>query len=103
MDFSTCPLPHEYYFAIHMLLTLTQVLKMKPDPKKLINEAMQLEPASRALVAETLLESLDIGADFALSEEWEAEIRRRCETIDKGAIDLVQGHHVLDNLRRKYD
>jgi len=76
---------------------------MKPDPKKLINEAMQLEPASRALVAETLLESLDIGADFEVTEEWQAEIRRRCEAIDKGAIDLVQGDQVLDNLRRKHD
>ncbi len=76
---------------------------MKPDPKKLIKEAMQLEPASRALVAETLLESLDIGADFELSEEWQAEIRRRCEAIDEGMIDLVQGDQVLDNLRRNYD
>ena len=76
---------------------------MKPDPKKLINEAMQLEPASRALVAETLLESLDLGADVEISEEWAEEIKRRCEAIDEGAIELVQGDQVLDKFRRKYD
>lgn len=76
---------------------------MKPDPKRLIHEAMQLEPASRALVAETLLESLDVGADVEISEEWGEEIRRRCEAIDQGTIDLVQGDQVLDKLRHKYD
>jgi hypothetical protein len=76
---------------------------MKPDPKKLIHEAMQLEPASRALVAETLLESLDLGADVKISKEWREEIRHRCEAIDEGAIDLVKGDQVLDKFRRKYD
>mgnify|MGYP002062913321 CR=1 FL=1 len=76
---------------------------MKPDPKKLIHEAMQLEPASRALVAETLLESLDVGADVEISDEWREEIRRRCEAIDQGTIDLVQGDQVLNKLRHKYD
>jgi putative addiction module component (TIGR02574 family) len=76
---------------------------MKPDPKRLIHEAMQLEPASRALVAETLLESLDVGADVEISDEWREEIRRRCEAIDQGTIDLVQGDQVLDKLRHKYD
>jgi len=76
---------------------------MKPDPKKRIHEAMQLESSSRALVAETLLESLDLGADVEISKEGREEIRRRCEAIDEGAIDLVQGDHVLDKFRRKYD
>ena len=76
---------------------------MTPDPKKLIHEAMQLEPESRALVAETLLESLDLGADAETSKEWREEIRRRCEAIDEGAIDLLQGDLVLDKFRRKYD
>jgi putative addiction module component (TIGR02574 family) len=76
---------------------------MKPDPKRLIHEAMQLEPASRALVAETLLESLDVGADVEISDEWREEIRRRCEAIDQGTIDLVQGDQVLNKLRHKYD
>ena len=49
----------------------------KPDPKKILDEAMQLEPTTRAFIAETLLESLDLDQDFAVSPEWLEEIRRR--------------------------
>lgn len=81
----------------------TQVRSMKPDPRKLIDEAMLLEPKSRALVAEALLESLDLGANVEISAEWKEEVRRRCDAIDKGNIELVQGNHVLAELRRRYD
>jgi hypothetical protein len=76
---------------------------MKPDPKKLIDEAMQLEPASRALVAEALLESLDLEPDVEVSEEWREEIRRRCAAIDQGAVALAHGEQVIADLRAKYD
>jgi putative addiction module component (TIGR02574 family) len=76
---------------------------MKPDPKKLIDEAMQLEPASRALVAEALLESLDLEPDVQVSEAWREEIRRRCAAIDQGAVSLAQGEQVIADLRAKYD
>ena len=76
---------------------------MKPDPKKLIDEAMQLEPASRALVAEALLESLDLEPDVEVSEKWREEIRRRCNAIDQGAVALAQGEQVFADLRAKYD
>ena len=79
-----------------------QVDNVKPDLEKVLDEAMQLEPGSRALIAEALLESLDLGADVDVSEEWREEIRRRCEAIDQGAIDLVPGNQVLADLRRRY-
>jgi hypothetical protein len=56
----------------------------KPDPRKILDEAMRLEPDARALVAETLLESLDHDQDFVVSQEWMEEIRRRCDEIDSG-------------------
>lgn len=54
----------------------------KPDPKKILDEAMQLDPSVRAFVAETLLESLDLDLDFTVSPEWLEEIRRRCAKFD---------------------
>ncbi len=75
---------------------------MKPNPQKIIEDAMQLEPTTRAFVAESLLESLDFEEDFSLSEEWNQEIRRRCEEIDSGKAVLVEGETVLANLRKKY-
>ena len=74
----------------------------KPDPKKILDEAMQLEPSVRAFVAETLLESLDLDQDFAVSQEWLEEIRRRRADIDNGKATLLDGAMVLNELRGKY-
>ena len=74
----------------------------KPDPKKLLDEAMQLDPTTRAFVAETLLESLDLDEDFTVSPEWREEIRRRCEDIDSGKVQLLDNDMVLNELRGKY-
>lgn len=77
-------------------------MSTKPDPKKILDEAMQLEPNARAFVAETLLESLDLDQDFAVSPEWLEEIRRRCAEIDSGNATLLDGTMVLNELRGKY-
>ena len=74
----------------------------KPDPKKILDEAMQLEPTARALIAESLLESLDLGDDVAVSKEWLEEIQRRCSEIDSGKTTLVDGALVINELREKY-
>lgn len=74
----------------------------KPDPKKILDEAMQLEPTARAFVAETLLESLDLDQDFAVSQEWLEEIQRRCAEIDSGKATLLDSAMVLNELRGKY-
>lgn len=74
----------------------------KPDPEKILDEAMRLEPGARAFVAETLLESLDLDQDFAISPEWLEEIRRRCADIDNGKAQLLDGATVINELRAKY-
>ena len=51
---------------------------MKADAKNILEEAMHLEPSTRAFIAETLLESLDFEEDFELSPAWRDEIERRC-------------------------
>ncbi len=74
----------------------------KPDPKKILDEAMQLEPATRAFVAETLLESLDLDQDFPVSPEWLEEIRQRCADLDSGRTELIENASVINELREKY-
>jgi hypothetical protein len=74
----------------------------KPDPKKILDEAMQLEPNTRAFIAETLLESLDNDPDFPVSPEWLEEIQRRCVEIDSGETTLLDGTLVINELREKY-
>jgi len=75
---------------------------MKTDPQRIIDDAMQLDPSARALIAETLLESLDVGPDFEVSQAWLAEVRRRCAEIESGAVTLIPGDHALGELRTKY-
>lgn len=77
-------------------------MSAKPDPKKILNEAMQLEPTARAFIAEMLLESLDLDQDFAVSPEWLEEIRRRCADIDSGKTELLDSAMVINELRTKY-
>lgn len=75
---------------------------MKANTQQIIDDAMQLDSNARALIAETLLESLDIGADFEVSEQWRREIARRCAEIDSGAVAIISGERALADLRAKY-
>lgn len=75
---------------------------MNPDPKKILGDALKLAPETRAYVAERLLESLDFEEDFAISDEWMEEVRRRCDEIDSGAAALEEGESVIAELREKY-
>jgi putative addiction module component (TIGR02574 family) len=74
----------------------------KPDPKKILDDALQLEPKTRAFIAETLLDSLDLEQDFPVSPEWLAEIHRRCADIDSGKSAVLDGAMVINELRAKY-
>ena len=75
---------------------------MKADAKKILEEAMHLEPSTRALIAETLLESLDFEEDFEISPAWRDEIERRCEQIDRGEVELIDSDTVMAELRKKH-
>ena len=75
---------------------------MKANAKKVLEEAMQLEPGSRAMIAETLLESLDFEEDFEVSQAWREEIQRRCEQIDRGEVELIDSDTVMAELRKKH-
>jgi hypothetical protein len=55
---------------------------MKANAKKILEEAMQLEPGTRAMIAETLLESLDFEEDFEISQAWRAD-RSRGSRVDR--------------------
>jgi putative addiction module component (TIGR02574 family) len=74
---------------------------MPADIRKLLDEVLKLDASARALVAETLLASLDADDEVELSDEWRDEIRRRCDEIDNGAVTPVEGGVVLAELRAK--
>ena len=62
---------------------------MTPEASQILDDALGLPQQARAFLAERLLESLDIEADFGISDAWRAEISRRCAEIDDGSVKLI--------------
>jgi len=63
---------------------------------KIVSEALELPPALRAFIAEKLIESLVADSEETLSPEWKAEIRKRCEEIDRSAAPLRESEAVFE-------
>ena len=63
--------------------------------EKIIAEALKLPTTLRALVAERLIESLDLEESGEVTPEWRDEIIRRCREIDEKIVDLIPAETVL--------
>lgn len=59
---------------------------MKPDPAKLLNEALKLSPEERAALAASLLESLEESVDEDVEAAWATEIAKRVRELDSGEV-----------------
>ena len=75
---------------------------MAHKTKEILDEALSLPANSRAYVAEVLLESLDFGEDFPISDAWRAEIETRCREIDSGEIELIPGEQAMNTFRARF-
>lgn len=73
-----------------MSLTLDQITE----------EAMKLSPDSKALLADKLVESLDLEEPDAIQRIWSAEAIRRRDEIRSGRVATVAGEKVLEEVRR---
>lgn len=62
---------------------------MKPNYKKVVEEALRLPMAARAALAGYLIESLDDAVDEDAELEWDKEIARRIADLDKGKVKTV--------------
>ncbi len=63
-------------------------------------EALQLSAAERARLVERLIASLDI--DPEVEEAWAAEVERRNEEVESGAVALVSGPEALARLKAEF-
>lgn len=68
--------------------------------EQLANEAMQLPPASRAELAEKLVESLDFAESDKIQKQWIEEAIRRRDEIRSGRVKPIPGEEVLAEVRR---
>jgi putative addiction module component (TIGR02574 family) len=74
---------------------ITESCCMSPETENVIRRALQLPREARALIAEKLLESLDLEEPFEVSDAWKEEIARRCRELDDGTAELIPGDDVL--------
>jgi putative addiction module component (TIGR02574 family) len=62
---------------------------MKPNQRKILEEALRLPIEARAALAGYLIESLDDSVDEDAEAVWGKEIARRIDELDKGTVKTV--------------
>ena len=76
---------------------------MSPTAEKLLQQVLTLDEKDRALVAGALIESLHEPGGPGVEEAWDAEIRRRVEELDSGAVQGIPWKEVRERLFRGFD
>lgn len=74
---------------------------MNIQSQQLLSSALGLSETERADLAVSLLRSLDAPDDLNSEAAWAAEIERRLQDIDNGAVELVPWQNVMDEMRRR--
>ena len=68
--------------------------------EQLAEEAMRLPVASRALLADRLVESLDFAEPDEILRLWVAEAIQRRDEIRSGQVKPIPGEEVVEEVRR---
>ena len=69
-----------------------------PQPKEIVEAALQLPPEQREEVINDLWASLE--AD--LGDEWEDEIQRRVKDVDDGRVKTIPAEEVFSRLEHRF-
>ena len=64
------------------------------------HEALALSAVERALLADRLLETLNVG-DSSRMKLWGQEADRRLDLYEKGEVSEIEGTSLVANLRRR--
>jgi Putative addiction module component len=68
--------------------------------EQLTTEILALPSASRALLAEKLVESLEFDTDETLQAIWVAEAKKRRDEVRNGTVMPIPGNEALAQVRR---
>ena len=76
---------------------------MGREPSEILKEALALPPDARALIANSLLDSLGKEVEAGASEEWESKMQRRIAEVESGAVKTISWsdarEHLMSRLR----
>jgi putative addiction module component (TIGR02574 family) len=74
---------------------------MNPNAQRLLDEARQLSPDEREWLAERLLIDDERISAAEVESAWDAEIKRRLDEIDSGAVKMIPGEEVLARMETR--
>lgn len=72
---------------------------MDTQSRQLLETALALPASARAEIAVLLIRSLDTQTDEDVDAAWAAEIEKRLESIDQGAVQLIPWDDVMREMR----
>ncbi|MCY7322092.1 MAG: addiction module protein [Phormidesmis sp. CAN_BIN36] len=68
--------------------------------EQLTEELLSLPSASRALLAEKLVESLEFDTDPMIQAVWDSEAKWRRDEVRNGSVQPIPGEEALTQVRR---
>ena len=68
--------------------------------EELTEELLSLPSASRALLAEKLVESLEFDTDPAIQSAWTVAAKRRRNEVRNGSVQTISGDDALAQVRQ---
>lgn len=68
--------------------------------EQLTEEILSLPSASRALLADRIVESLEFDTDYQIQKAWIDEAKKRHQQIINGEIEPIPGEEGLAQIRR---
>jgi Putative addiction module component len=68
--------------------------------EQLTEEILSLPGASRALLADKLVESLEFDTDSTIQEIWVTEAKKRRDEVRDGSVQPIPGEEALAQVRR---
>lgn len=71
---------------------------MTKSAENILEQAMALEPDDRMELVDKLSESLEISTDPQYIAEWEAEIARRIEQVERGEVTPIPWREAIKQL-----
>ena len=76
---------------------------MGETAERLLKQALSLDESDRASLAGALIESLHADIDADADKAWDAEIERRIEQLESGAVETIPWSEVRQRLFRGFE
>jgi putative addiction module component (TIGR02574 family) len=70
--------------------------------EEILRAALELPPLTRAMLADHLLQSLDVPEQKEIDDAWAAEAERRMEEIREGKVETIDGELVIKELKSRF-